>query len=47
MLHGVNVLKELISPWSGYGRLVCADSFFASYKEAKVIEQDGLKFIGE
>ena len=24
--HGVKVLKELISPWTDYGRLVCADS---------------------
>ena len=28
--HGVKVLKELISPWTGSGRLVCADSYFAS-----------------
>ena len=46
MLHGVKVLKELISPWTGSGRLVCADSYFASVQAAEVMEQEGLKFIG-
>ena len=46
MLHGVKVLKELIGPWTGSGRLVCADSFFASVQAAEVLVQEGLKFIG-
>ena len=29
LLHGVKVLKEVISSWSGSGRLVCADFYFA------------------
>ena len=40
------VLKELISPWSGYGHLVCADLYIASVQPAEVLHQEGLKFIG-
>jgi hypothetical protein len=29
MLHGTRVLAELLLPWTGSGRLVCADSFRA------------------
>jgi len=46
MLHGVKVLKELIGPWTGSGRLVCTDSYFVSVQAAEVLEQEGLKFIG-
>ena len=46
LLHGVKVLKELSSPWSGSSRLVCADYYFASVQAAEVMEQEGLKFIG-
>ena len=46
LLHGVKVLKQLISPWSGSGRLVCVDSYFASVQAAEAMEQEGLKFIG-
>ena len=44
--HGVKVLKELISPWTGSGRLVCADSYFASVQTAETVYQECLKFIG-
>jgi len=44
--HGVKVLKELISPWTGSGRLVCVDSYFTSVQAAEIMFQEGLKFIG-
>ena len=44
--HGVKVLKELISHWTGSGRLVCADSYFASVQAAETMYREGLKFIG-
>ena len=39
MLHGVKLLIELISPWSGSRRLVCADSYIASDQAAEVMAQ--------
>ena len=44
--HGVKVLKELISPWTVSGRLVCSDSYFASIQAAETMYQEGLKAIG-
>ena len=43
---GVKVLKKLISPWTGSSRLVCADLYFASIQAAKIMFEEGLKFIG-
>ena len=45
LLHGVKVLKELSSPWSGSCRLDCAYYYFSSVEAAEVMEQEGLKFI--
>ena len=42
----VQLLKVLISPWSGSGRRVCADSYFASVQAAEMMAQKGLKSIG-
>ena len=44
--HGVKVLKELISPWTGSGRLVCADSYVVSVQAAEIMYHEGLKCIG-
>ena len=44
--YGVKVLKELIPPGNGSGRLVCVNSYFASVQAAEKIYQEGLKFIG-
>jgi hypothetical protein len=46
MLLGTRVLAELVSPWAGYGRLVCADSYFSSVQAAEQRLVMGLKFIG-
>lgn len=44
--HGGTVLKELVLPWAKTGRLVCADSYFASVATAEALLRIGLKFIG-
>jgi hypothetical protein len=44
--HEGAVLKELVLPWANSGRLVCADSYFASVATADALMQIGLKFIG-
>ena len=44
--HGVKLLKELISPWTRSGRLVCANSYFASVQAAETMYREGFKFIG-
>ena len=46
LLHGVKVLKELVGPWSGSRRLVCADLCFASVQAVEVMNQEGLTIIG-
>ncbi len=46
LLHGTKVLKEVVSPWFGTNRIVCADSYFASVGAAKELFRNGLKFIG-
>lgn len=43
MLHGVKLLIELISPWSGSRRLVCVDSYIASGQAAEVMAQSRLQ----
>jgi hypothetical protein len=32
--HGTSVLKELVSPWARSGRVVVADSYYASVEAA-------------
>jgi len=44
--HGGRVLRELVSPWYNTGRIICADSYFASVATAKEMTRVGLKFIG-
>ena len=46
LVHGVKVLKELVEPWPGSRRLVCADSCFASVQAVEVMNKEGLTFIG-
>jgi hypothetical protein len=46
MLHGTRVLAELVSPWAGSSRVVCADSYFSSVQAAEQLLSMGLKFIG-
>ena len=46
LLHGVKVLKESISPWSGSSCFVYGDSYFTSVQVAEVLYQESLKFIG-
>jgi Transposase IS4 len=46
LTHGGKVLKELVLPWASSGRLVCADSYFASVATADALLHIGLKFIG-
>jgi hypothetical protein len=46
MLNGTRVLAELVSPWAGPGRVVCADSYFSSVQAAEQLLSMGLKFIG-
>ena len=44
--HGCNVLAELVRPWANTGRVVVADSYFASVQSALRLYQMGLRFIG-
>lgn len=44
--HGGVVLKELVYPWANTGRIVCADSYFASVAAAEALLLIGLKIIG-
>jgi hypothetical protein len=44
--HGAKVLRELVRPWSSTDRIVCADSYFASVKSARLMLQHGFRFIG-
>ena len=45
-LHGTQVLRSLVSPWQGSGRIVVADRYFASVEAANALYKMGLKFIG-
>jgi len=44
--HGTVVLKNLVAPWAGTRRVVCADSFFASVTTVQKLRAMGLRFIG-
>jgi hypothetical protein len=46
LLHGIQVLKSVVSPWFGSNRIVCADSYFALVRAAKELYRNGLCFIG-
>jgi hypothetical protein len=47
MLHGTVVLDRLVKPWYGMAnRIVCADSYFASFEAAIHLRDRGLRFIG-
>jgi hypothetical protein len=46
LLHGTKVLKFLVMPWVRTGRIVCADSYFASIPVAAELRRLGLHFIG-
>ena len=45
MLHGVKMLKQLISSWSRSERFVCVDFYFTPVQAAEVMDKEGLKFI--
>jgi hypothetical protein len=44
--HGTGVLRDLVLPWAETGRIVVADSFFASVEAAQVLYRIGLRFVG-
>jgi hypothetical protein len=44
--HGAKIIKELVRPWWGSDRIVCADSYFASVVTAVELKRIGLRFIG-
>jgi hypothetical protein len=44
--HGTAVLRDLVLPWSETGRVVAANSFFASVEAAQVLFRIGLRFVG-
>lgn len=46
LTHGALVLKELVLPWARSGRIVAADSYFASVSAAEELFRCGLRFIG-
>jgi len=46
ILHRTTLLKRLVANWAGSGRIVCADSYFASVEAALELKGLGLRFIG-
>lgn len=44
--HGGAILMRLVQPWAGSGRIVCADSYFASLDTAQFLLAAGMRFIG-
>jgi hypothetical protein len=44
--HGTGVLRDLVIPWAHTGRVVVADSFFASVEAAQVLFRLGIRFVG-
>jgi Transposase IS4 len=46
LLHGTQVLKELVQPWSMSDRCVCADSYFASVGAVEELQRMRMRFIG-
>ena len=45
-LHGTRIMKFLVAPWANSGRVVSADSYFASVPCALALKGMGLRFIG-
>jgi Transposase IS4 len=45
-LRGTKVPKELVLPWDRTGRIVAADTYFASVESAEDLYKAGLRFIG-
>ena len=43
--HGTKVLKELLMPWPPTHRIVCADSYFASFPATEELWKHGICFI--
>jgi heat shock protein HspQ len=44
--HGTAILKKLVNAWSFSERVVCADSYFASFNAVEHLRRIGLKFVG-
>jgi len=44
--HGTAVIKNLVAPWAGTTRVICADSYIASVATAQKLLVMGLRFIG-
>jgi hypothetical protein len=44
--HGAKIHRELVQPWVNMEQIVCADSYFASAKAARLMLQLGFRFIG-
>lgn len=45
IVHGTAVLKVLVAPWAASRRVVCADSYFESFKAALQLRQMGLGLV--
>ena len=45
-LHGTRVMKQLVQPWVNSGRVIAADSYFASVPCALALKEIYLRFIG-
>lgn len=46
LLHGTQVVKQLVRPWLNSNRIICADSAFASVGCANELKRLGMRFIG-
>jgi hypothetical protein len=46
VLHGTQVLRSLVLPWSNSNRIICGDSYFASVGACEEMNRIGLQFIG-
>jgi hypothetical protein len=44
--HATKVIHDLVYPWFNTRRVICADSYFASFHCAQYLKKKGLKFIG-
>jgi hypothetical protein len=46
LLHGTNILKQVVSSWFGSSRIICANSYCTSVGAAEELFRNGLCFIG-
>jgi Transposase IS4 len=46
LFHSTNVWKELVMPWASTGRIVAAESYFASVGSAGELYNAGIRFFG-